>query len=308
MSAMNVVLHIGPHKTGTTSLQAVLGQTFSQPMSKTIWYPVPQKNGPGHAEIAYEIIGRTDPQRAWPLLKTVLAEAEEAGVSTLVLSSEEFSLASEKHLHMLHQFLGGHRLDVIVTLSPFKRRVVSQWQAFVRHGWVKGLDDSFADVLSKSTGLRTQFLHDFKNALKPHTTWILVPPRRATPAWLLDAFWSMLVEVEPTLQASPLWQSDTTLNRSLGAVEATLFVLMNRSFKRLQSLNTRANYGRFRQLFLDMFASPVWSKIIPHIPLRLNEKWTPLVEHHAELQYQCVVEMAKSSDVKVLGDLDAIRQ
>jgi len=305
---MNVVLHIGPHKTGTTSLQAVLGQTFSQPIRKKIWYPLPQKIGPGHAAIAYEIIGRTDPQRAWPLLKTVLAEAEETGVSTLVLSSEELSLASEKRLHMLHQLLGGHRLEVVVTFSPFKRRVVSQWQEFVKHGWVKGLDDSIADVLSESPGLGTQFLHYYKNVLKPHRTWILVPPQRATPAWLLDAFWGMLVEVEPTLQVSPLWQSGTTLNRSLGAVEATLFVLMNRSFKRLQSLDKRANYSRFRLLFLDMFASPGWSKIVPHIPLKLNEKkWTPLVKRHAEMQYQCVAELAKASDVKVLGDLDVIR-
>ena len=307
MTNMNVVLHVGPHKTGTTSLQAVLGQTFSQQRSHALWYPPPQKNGPGHAVIAWEVIGRTNPQGAMPSLKKVLAEAEETRVSTLVLSAEALSFASEKRLHMLHQLFGGHRLEVVVTLSPFQRRVVSQWQEFVKHGWVKGLNDSIADVLSESPGLGTQFLHDYKNALKPNKTWILVPPRRAFPGWLLNEFWSVLVNVNPNLRVSPPWQSDTVLNRSLGAVEANLLMEMNRSFGRLTSLDSRVDYGRLRSLFLEMFRSPRWSKTIPHVPLKLDEKWTPLVEHHAEMQYQCVAELAKSSDVKVLGDLDVIR-
>jgi len=307
MMNMKLVLHIGPHKTGTTSLQTVMCQTFAKSKSNALWYPPPPEYGPGHAALAWEIIGESDPQGAMTLLEQALAEGEKARVSTLVLSSEELTRVPAKRLHVLHKLLGGISLELVITLSPFKRRVVSTWQERLKTRLTEDLDDSVPDLLAMQPGLGTEFFRAYKNVLKPYRTWILVPPRTAFPEWLLNEFWSVLVNVNPTLQVSPPWQSDTVRNRSLGAVEATLLMEMNRSFERLGALDSRLDYLRLRRLFLDMFRSPRWSETIPHIPLKLSEKWTPLVEHHAEMQYQCVVELAKSSDVKVLGDLDAIR-
>ena len=307
MMNMKLVLHIGPHKTGTTSLQTVMCQTFAKPKSKSLWYPPPPEFGPGHAALAWEIIGEPDPQGPMTLLEQALADGEKARVSTLMLSSEELSRVPENRLHVLHKLLGGIKLELVVTLSPFKRRIVSEWQELVKHRWKDDLEDSVPKMLAERPGLGTEFLRAYKNVLKPQRTWILVPPRGAFPVWLLNEFWRVLADIDPTLQPSPRWKSGTTLNPSLGAVEATLLLEMNRCFKRIRALDSSVTYMPFRQFFLDMFESRRWSETISRTPLKLSEKWLPLVEQHAEMQYQCIAEWAHASDVKVLGDLDAIR-
>ncbi|PWG74809.1 hypothetical protein DF186_15960, partial [Enterococcus hirae] len=55
---MEIVLHIGPHKTGTTTVQQFLHDNLAddQPQPDH-WYPRPERNGPGHAHLAWQTLG-----------------------------------------------------------------------------------------------------------------------------------------------------------------------------------------------------------------------------------------------------------
>ena len=55
---MEIVLHVGPHKTGTTTVQQFLHDNLADDHPQPgHWYPRPDRNGPGHARLAWQTLG-----------------------------------------------------------------------------------------------------------------------------------------------------------------------------------------------------------------------------------------------------------
>ena len=82
-SKLRLILHIGPHKTGTTSLQQALLNRYGAEEPAAIWYPIPQRPGPGHAILAAEIINDGQPS-----LSSAIRAASQGNCDTLIVSSE----------------------------------------------------------------------------------------------------------------------------------------------------------------------------------------------------------------------------
>lgn len=84
---MNIYLHVGSHKTGTTSIQKWL---LKSNLDNKVLYPDPSSYGPGHAILAWKTLGlhayKIDNS---PLLK----EIKKASLNRkdIIISSEEFS-------------------------------------------------------------------------------------------------------------------------------------------------------------------------------------------------------------------------
>src|SRR3712207_3111321 len=117
---MKIVLHVGPHKTGTTSLQYYLRQRYGHELSRecaAVWYPLPVVGGPGHSALAKDLLAHEGQQ-----LRKLIDTAKGRRVGKLILSSEDFAYAHRGSLPKLRRVFAGENLTLIVTLnSPIRR-------------------------------------------------------------------------------------------------------------------------------------------------------------------------------------------
>lgn len=101
-------IHIGPHKTGTSSLQRFLYRNHRALLRLGVVYPI-RRLGGRHAQhrFAFSIRGKTDPKdqsipsqeaELEPLLKEILS----SGADTAILSSEAFFATGEPEIRNLH--------------------------------------------------------------------------------------------------------------------------------------------------------------------------------------------------------------
>ena len=132
-----LLLHIGPFKTGTTTVQAAFHQNRealarqgvhyagrgSQPMAAAM-EAAGNETLPTLGQVPGEAAGR------WPRL---LEEVRAADARHVVLSSEFFSGADDEHARAIVEDLGRDRTHVVVTLRPLVRIVASQWQQYVQN-------------------------------------------------------------------------------------------------------------------------------------------------------------------------------
>ncbi len=145
---MQVIVHAGLHKSGTTSLQESWRRAYAD--HPAVWYPPPPPGPPGHhrlfrpllraftdglapdllgASIAFQ--GRGGGRQT---LADVLAEARRNEVGTLVLSSEDLDRAHEEDRAALERVLGDERVTLVLTATAPIHRWCSGWQTLVKHG------------------------------------------------------------------------------------------------------------------------------------------------------------------------------
>lgn len=141
-----IIVHAGLPKTGTTTIQAALQRTSA------ILYPTVERNGPGHAELAWRSSGIAGWPREPGLLCQVVSEREEVEPDRpLVLSSEVFGHAIEgpAQSEALVRLATERPTELIVTLRPDDERIASFAQELVKHGphgnfgtyWEIAIDD-----------------------------------------------------------------------------------------------------------------------------------------------------------------------
>lgn len=131
-----VLLHIGPHKTGTTAIQGSLAEQREALKAEGILYPgrAVLHNKPAAAAIQRPLgrEGSIEPARHWQQL---LSEVD-AWDGRVVLSSEVFCEASPEAIEKVVRDLGVDRVKVVITLRPFERLLPSSWQQHVKSGYV----------------------------------------------------------------------------------------------------------------------------------------------------------------------------
>ena len=62
-------------KTGTTSLQQALLTQYGAPEPQSIWYPIPERLGPGHADMVQRVQGHKDVRPEPTLLDDIARRA-----------------------------------------------------------------------------------------------------------------------------------------------------------------------------------------------------------------------------------------
>jgi hypothetical protein len=140
---LDLTLHVGPHKTGTTSLQLALLRAYGATEPQTIWYPEPLRLGPGHAVMARDIIAGSD-----ALVRRAVDVAARANCERLILSAESFATCAYLgRLDNLVQQTSGTKVHVVSTLSPIYQRAISLWQQGIRRGRFRtGIEESLDAV------------------------------------------------------------------------------------------------------------------------------------------------------------------
>lgn len=136
------LLHIGPFKTGTTTVQAAFDQSRRALARQGVVYagdstqPMAAALAATGRHLATSTLAQGTEQ--WQQL---LAQTRESDARAVVLSSEFFSQANPAQIRDIVEGLGP-RTHVVVTVRPLVRLLASQWQQYMQNRPSVRYDDS----------------------------------------------------------------------------------------------------------------------------------------------------------------------
>lgn len=137
---MKIVLHIGMHKTGSTSLQMAFNSNREEYCKRGIYYPPGQKVWPGHPLVSRWIFaGQLDLVERF--FKTAIENAHTQNCATVLISAERFSLISPERFSILKKFGDVRIFCFLRSQEDYLERRYSQS--------IKQLDDPFTGSIFK---------------------------------------------------------------------------------------------------------------------------------------------------------------
>jgi len=307
LAAGTRLLHIGPHKTGTTALQGAFHLARARLAAHGVFYAGADRS-PVRATLAVTgrpaMLGEASPDIAlWDkLVRTV----REAGDQRVVISSEFFDDADDAVARRVVADLGGPRVHVVATLRPLARVMPSQWQQYLQNGlrtpyleWLDGMlkkppYDQPTPTFWQRHRQDKLIARWAAAAGVPNVTVIVVDGSDRLA--LLRTFESLL-----GLPAGFLVPEDEmVVNRSLTLAEAEVVRQLNEEFKRREwpgaSYAKFMRYGAVRQMKAR--------KPLPGEPQIAAPAWA--LERMAEISAEMTGKIA-ALGVRVVGDLSALR-
>lgn len=233
------LLHIGPHKTGTTAIQGALFAAKDALPEHGVDFPAHSRH-PMEAALAAcarpAMMGDTVPtDRHWTRL---LEQVEAAGDRTSVISSEFFADApdDETVARIVEQLGGMGSVHVLVTLRPLAKIMPSQWQQYVQNGLRMGYEDWLEHMLRKAPyekpnpSFWRRHRHDrlverWARAVGPERVTVVVVDDRDRDG-LMRTFEALLGLPQKLLRPVP-----DTANRSLTLAETEMLRNLNVEFR-----------------------------------------------------------------------------
>ena len=251
------MLHIGPPKTGTTTLQLAFhhnrpalkrhGVHYAgkgrQPMSAAL-AAASNKIVPGHP---------ADSLKAWPKL---LKEVKSSSADRVVVCSEFFSNADDETARSIVEQLGDDRTHVVITLRPLVKIIPSQWQQYVQD-YMRFSYDAWLDAMFNKTGStkispnfwrrhrHDQLVERWAAAVGRDNLTVVVLDE-SDPKMLLRTFEQMLGLPEETLVPH-----DESANRSLTLGEIEMLRAFNQQFR--EQGWSREDYNRIARFGSNRF-------------------------------------------------------
>jgi hypothetical protein len=232
------LLHIGPHKTGTTAVQGALFAAKDAMRAHGVEFPAHTRH-PMEAALAAcarpAMMGDPAPTgRHWTRL---LDQVRATGRRTSVISSEFFADADDDAtVARIVEQLGGDRVHVLVTLRPLARIMPSQWQQYVQNGLRMGYGNWLQHMLRKppydrpTPSFWRRHRHDrlverWVRAVGPGRVTVVVVDDRDRDG-LLRTFEALLGLPRDLLRAVP-----DAANRSLTLAETEMLRILNKEFR-----------------------------------------------------------------------------
>jgi hypothetical protein len=306
LAAGTRLLHIGPHKSGTTALQGAFHLARARLAEHGVFYAGADRS-PVRATLAVTgrpaMLGEASPDIA--LWDKLVRAVSEAGDQRVVISCEFFDDANDEVARRVVADLGGPRVHVVATLRPLARVMPSQWQQYVQNGlrtpyleWLDGmLRKPPYDQPTPTFWQRHR--HDkliarwAAAAGVPNVTVIVVDGSDRLA--LLRTFESLL-----GLPAGFLVPEDEmVVNRSLTLAEAEVVRQLNEEFKRHEwpgsSYAKFMRYGAVRQMKAR--------RPLPGEPQIAAPAWA--LDRVAEISADMTSNIA-ALGVRVVGDLSAL--
>ena len=263
---MKIFFHIGPHKTGTTSIQSYFRERFGNEQAAVpMWYPTPARGGPGHSQLAQQMVEHAKSGGQNPL-SGVIEEAETAGVEKLLLSSENFSVATGKVLEAYAESLKERDVTLIITHNSLIHRAASRWQEWIKGRKTERLQDA-VNLILQSPGYSPLLATSFAEAIMPSEIAIVYAAPNNKPNVLIEDMNACLgVENIPDIS------TDRLLNRSLGWIEVETLRCFNKLAAKHAPEMTGAEYDRLRRKLLSIFNSQSWREDCPYIPIEPTDE------------------------------------
>ncbi len=301
------LVHIGPPKTGTTTVQAALYAARPAMRAQGVRHAGRNRNAARPAQAVTgkpsSFIGGAVPQiREWHGLVREIRRAREARV---VVSSEFFADASAEAIRVIAREIEPDRIHVAVTLRPLARILPSQWQQYVQDGtgmsfdaWLHAMLDGPGSSVTPSFWQR----HDQGGLV---SRWAdVVGPDRVTVIAVDDRDRGSVLRVFEQLlglRAGTLALQSDLDNRSMTLPEIEAVRAFNRAFK------------------ARGLPRPLLSRVIHFGAARYMKRLEPEPDSpRLELPGWAIdptiaiarraVETIRSAGVRVTGDLDALAE
>ena len=307
LAAGTRLLHIGPHKTGTTALQGAFHLARARLAAHGVFYAGADRS-PVRATLAVTgrpaMLGEASPDIA--LWDNLVRTVREAGDQRVVISSEFFDDADDAVARRVVADLGGPRVHVVATLRPLARVMPSQWQQYLQNGlrtpyleWLDGMlrkppYDQPTPTFWQRHRQDKLIARWAAAAGVPNVTVIVVDGSDRLA--LLRTFESLL-----GLPAGFLVPEDEmVVNRSLTLAEAEVVRQLNEEFKRREGPG--ASYAKFMRY--GAVGQMKARKPLPGEPQIAAPAWA--LERMAEISAEMTGKIA-ALGVRVVGDLSALR-
>ncbi|HEU5006584.1 MAG TPA: hypothetical protein VFT67_06410 [Jatrophihabitantaceae bacterium] len=306
------LVHIGPHKTGTTSVQHAFHVNREELRRHRVHYTGPSEQ-PLLAALAVAGGGGMKGDRPprpedWTEL---VDEVRAAGEQRVVVSSEFLCYADDAAARRVVTEIPGGPVHVVITLRSVAKIAPSQWQQYVQNGlrvpYTEWLDGMFRrppyDQPTPSFWRRHahgELVRRWAEAAGPENLTVVVADE-SDPAMLLRTFEALVGLPEGVLELG-----DNAANRSLARGEIELVRFLNESFHKhgwaepwTPEAHARiVRRGVVRQMKTGRRPAPDEARLT-------MPDWA--VERAAEADAR-TVESIKASGVRVIGNLDSLAQ
>jgi hypothetical protein len=261
--ALKVFLHVGPHKTGTTSIQSCLKNLFrnESPVSST-WYPPSEPKGPGHAALADKLLNNDTSQ-----LKLIVQQARSAAVERLLLSSENFCRIGIDAWHRIAMdCFAGCAVTLITTQNPMGARVSSIWQESIKQGRQASFDSSIERIL-QDPGLSSTHIPNIARAVGASRVMVVYSRNSDPSGKLLENFFQAIGEDVDRLADVEVIHE----NRRIGMIEVELFRRLNQLLSKNGIQPSSGEFHGIRSQLLRVFWSKSWQSKCPQVTLSVPE-------------------------------------
>lgn len=246
------LVHIGPHKTGTTAVQGAFHQNRDALHEQGVHYagatqqPMWPVLSVLAAENAVRQVGAPRTTRPW---RALVREVRRSSYERTVVSSEFFADAEDAAVRRVAHDLGA-QAHVVVTLRPLSRILPSQWQQYVKSGMSTSYEKWLDAMLRRPDRTKlspTFWLRHRHDALVRR--WAdVVGPDRVTVLVLDPAERNQVLrrfEQLLGLRADTLAYADQAENRSLTLPEVELIRQFNKGLKQ-QGLGKEVQHQAIR--------------------------------------------------------------
>lgn len=304
------LVHIGPHKTGSTAIQGALHEARAALEEHGVHYAGAGVR-PRQAGWALGIAGRkagtpVPPMRHWDEL---VRDVRDAGPRRVCVSNEDFGRATPEQTKKVVGDLGGdavHPVHVVAVARRLDRYLPSQWQERVKAGQSKSYEDWLRVVLAEESDA-----WDWRNVWRAHDTAGLV--RRWTAEVGAESF-TLIVSDDSDRDLLP-----RTFEQLLGLPEGLLEPRPDRSNRSLswsevelvRSLNQASRRNGWSK---DLHDSLVKQQVVRTLrglpPAQVGPRTPPLpawaLDRVREIS-DARVEAIKTLGVRVVGDPEVLR-
>lgn len=304
------LLHIGPHKTGTTALQIALGKNRDALLEQGVRYIWCGDHLNANLA-ALALAGRSTrrsasampvPIKHWRSVVQKVAAASDA--ERIVISGEEFCSLSETVIQKTLAELDERRAHVLITLRPLEKIIVSQWQQYVQSGAVtKPVSEWARAVLNRDNSVeKVQGFWERHDHGALVERWSNIAGRDQITVVVLDendrTFLLRSFEKLIGVTAGTLSADDRLVNRSLTWEEAEAM---------------RSMYLLLREKNLDDFSDHLRYMISPSESIKRErrpstEEMRIVLENSELVKARAIgrasAERIRASGVRVIGDLE----
>ena len=295
------LLHIGPHKTGTSSLQGAFHLARPKLAAQGVHYAGSSRQ-PMHA--VHAVIGtkRLDEHPSIERWDVLLREIRDSEAKRVVISSEAFADGNSAALRRVVADLDPERIHVVITLRPLARIMPSQWQQFVQGGSVMPFEEWLAAMLADTDPRRGLFWRRHRHDRLVERWSTVAGTDRLTVVVVDDRDHDLLLrrfEQLTGLSDGTLVEDRRFENRSMTLPEIEAVRAFNVAFTergldpRLQALVMRVGAARIMK---RVRPDPAWPAV--EMP-----RWA--LEQVGALQREMMDAIA-ASGVQVLGDLETL--
>jgi hypothetical protein len=245
LSAGETLLHIGTPKSGTTSIQAILGAKWRlQNLPGVLRYTSLNADH----QLARELDGLGDAETISAVAKL---KAEKGSEFVSLITSERFSRFDIEAVSRTKELLGANT-RVVISMRSFESYFPSMWQQTIKRGATISLDDwlrAYFDGIPHP-GMRVFHEDDgfslvtrWAEIFGPQNLSVVVTSKKK-PELIADAFGEFL---SLTLSTSELNDSSNVIkNRSLSNLEIDVLRKINESYH-----NKKFNQSRYDEVVLN---------------------------------------------------------